>query len=584
MANESFANSLLIEVEGSQLPADVASLLTYAYVDDSRNLPDLFVLRFRDPSHTVLSKAGFRIGARVTLKVQTAEPSGPVTLLAGEVTGVELELDRSGTLTEVRGLDQAHRLFRGRRVAAYPAMTVSDVVRKVATRAGLRAGKIDSVQGVGGPVGTQISQDNVSDWEFLSRLADLVGAQVAVVDGALSFQLPEKPSAAPDPGAKAHSDPLVLEAGRNLVSLRASVTAAEQVPSVEVRGWDFERKQEVTATAKPSAAGSEVQADPVKLGNLFKSPPYVAADPSWRTQGTVKATAEAIAAQLGGACVELDGVAKGNPALRAGVAVALGGVGDEFKGKYTLTSTRHLFSEGSGYTTSFTVSGRQERSFYGLISAPSVSSPSTGHGLVPAIVSDIKDPLKLGRVKLTLPWLSKEFSSAWARVAMPGAGKDRGAVFLPEVGDEVLAGFSSSDPDTIYVVGGLFNGKDAPPALSSPAVDSGSGEVAVRALVSRKGHKLELSEQGGITLATGDGKLSLKLDLLSGKVSLTGSSGVTVDAGTGKLELKGAGVTVDGGSGAVEIKGQKVSAQGTAQAELKASGQVTITGGIVKIN
>ena len=41
--------SFLVEIDGTDLPDDVAELLTSAYVDDSLRLPDLFMLRFRDP-------------------------------------------------------------------------------------------------------------------------------------------------------------------------------------------------------------------------------------------------------------------------------------------------------------------------------------------------------------------------------------------------------------------------------------------------------------------------------------------------------------------------------------------------------
>ncbi|HKN54997.1 MAG TPA: type IV secretion protein Rhs, partial [Amycolatopsis sp.] len=77
MANESFANSLIVEVEGRPLPDDVKTLLIHAYVDDSRNLPDMFVLRFRDSGHVVLDKGGFTVGAKIALKVQTSDPGGP---------------------------------------------------------------------------------------------------------------------------------------------------------------------------------------------------------------------------------------------------------------------------------------------------------------------------------------------------------------------------------------------------------------------------------------------------------------------------------------------------------------------------
>jgi phage protein D len=612
VANEQFANALLVEVKGTALPADIASLLTYAYVDDSRNLPDRFLLRYRDPGRTVLSKGGFTIGAEVKLTVQTSDPGGPLPLMTGEVTAVECELDATGTFTEIRGLDLAHRLFRGRRVAAYPNMTVPDVVRKVAQRAGLKAGQIDAVSGFGGNPDSQISQDNVSDWTFLTRLAELVGAQVIVLDGALHFRLPEPPAGAPDTSAKATQDPLVLEVNRNLIALRAGITATAQVPEVTVRGWDPATKKEVSAAAKPKAAGTEVSGvDPVKLGKTFASPPYLVADPTLTSDGAVRAVANAVAGELGSGFAEIEGVAKGNGKLRAGTAVALANVGEPFQGKYVLTSTRHLFSEQAGYTTSFTVSGRSDRSLFGLTGGGGDASDRITDGLVPAIISDIKDPQHLGRVRLTLPWLDGKYTTGWARVVQAGAGKSRGTVIVPEVGDEVLVGFTNGNLDTAYVLGGLHNGKDTLPKLGAEPVDGSSGEVVVRALVSRTGHRLELAETAsgpdGVLLSTGDNKFSLRLDkkgqlieiISEGKIKVTAKNGMTVDAGTGPLELSGQKVTVTSksdvgieGTGKVTVKGTagaslegavvKVTGQGST--ELTASGSVTVRGGIVRIN
>ncbi|MEV6824450.1 VgrG-related protein [Amycolatopsis sp. NPDC051102] len=606
MANETFTNTLMVEVEGTPLPDDVKVMLSYAYVDDSRNLPDTFVLRFRDPGYVVLEKGKFKVGAKIKLKVQTSDPEAPQDLLSGEVTAVAIDLDRHGTFTEVRGYDHAHRLFRGRRVAAYPNMTVADVVHKVAQRAKIPAGKIDDVKGFGGRPNTQLSQDNVSDWEFLTRLADAVGAQIAVRDGKLNFELPEKPSGAPSTTTKATADPLVLEAHGTLVSLRASVTAAEQVPEVRATGWDYENKQAITATATPKNAGTDVPGvDPIELAGKFASPPFLDAASPRRAQGEADATAKALAAKLGSACTELDGVAKGNPKLRAGTAVTLTGVGQPFAGKYTLTSTRHLFNAEVGYTTEFTVSGRQERSLYGLVAGG--AHGSSWPGLVPAQVSDLKDPAKLGRVKLTFPWLDKEFTSTWARTVQPGAGKDRGAVVLPEVGDEVLVGFEHGDFEAPYVLGGLYNGKDTAPKFTKPAVDANSGEVTLRGFVSRKGHKLEFAEDDGIILSSGDAKFVVKIDqknqvieVTSGKsVTVKAQNGVSIDAGAGPLELKGRKVTVKAqaeasveagaqlklnGTAGVKVEGATVSVAGQGQTELTASGVVTVRGSVVKIN
>ncbi|SDG43848.1 Uncharacterized conserved protein, implicated in type VI secretion and phage assembly [Lentzea fradiae] len=589
MANESFANTLVVEVDGKPLPADVKPLLTYAYVDDSRNLPDMFVLRFRDPGHVVLAKAGFKIGAAASLKVQTADPGGPKPLMSGEVTAVGVELDAHGTFTEVRGYDQAHRLFRGKRVAVYPNMTIADVVRKVVQRAGIALGKVDAVPGFGGRPDTQLSQDNLSDWEFLSRLARIVGAQIAVRDGKLDFTLPKPPASAPRAGAKAKANPLVLELHSSLVALRAGITTAGQVPEVQVRGWDFESKQEVVATATPTTAGTEVaQADPAALANKFGAPPHLEAGLAYRTQGEVKAAAEALAAQLGGACAELTGVARGNPELKAGTAVALTNVGEPFQGKYTLTSTRHLFAEHTGYTTEFTVSGKQERSLYGLVHS---AKDKPLNGLVPAIVTNAKDPLKLGRVQVQFPWLSKELTSTWARTVQMGAGANRGTVVLPEVGDEVLVGFEHGDFDAPYVLGGLHNGKDKPPRLGKPAVDEASGEIAARGFVSRKGHRVELVEDEGILISSGDGKFLVRLDqktqtieITSGKsIAVKARNGITVDAGAGPLELKGQKVSVQAQTD-LTAEGTLVKIAARGQGEVSATGPLTVKGAVVRIN
>ena len=89
-----------------------------------------------------------------------------------------------------------------------------------------------------------------------------------------------------------------------------------------------------------------------------------------------------------------------------------------------------------------------------------------------AQVSDANDPMQQGRVKLTFPWLSETYVSDWARTVQPGAGKDRGAMVLPEVGDEVLVLFEQGDIRRPYVLGGLYNGVDTPPTGGVTLIDS----------------------------------------------------------------------------------------------------------------
>lgn len=606
MHGEEVSNTLMVEVAGKPLGADVAALLTSGYVDDSLNVPDLFVLRFSDPAAQALEKGGFQIGTPVRVLVQTSRPGGPVPLVSGEVTALETEVGVDGVHSVVRGLDHSHRLFRGRRVEAYVQVTASDVARKVAGRAKLKSGTIDHA----GPVLAHVAQDGVSDWAFLRRLADEVGAEVAVVDGALDFRKPTDAAQAPDGRAGSGEDPLVLERGTNLVSLRATVTSADQVPEVQVRGWDVEGKRALVQKAPAATRSAKLPAaNPRKLAEAVGSPPWVEPVSRYGTSQQCSATAKALAERLGGSFAELDGVIRGNPAVRAGTAVALVNVGAPFDGRYTLSATRHEFSPENGYLTSFTVSNVSERSLYG-VAAGGTSTLGDMAGPLTAIVSDIKDPEARGRVKVTFPVMSDSYVSGWARTVQLGAGASRGAVVLPEVGDEVLVAFGMGSVQEPYVLGGLYNGVDKPTPAWGEHVGSTDGHVQRRAFCSRTGMVVEMIEkpqEEKLTLSTSGGKqrvtLVQKSDaaieiIAEGPVTVTGKKDVAVSSSTGDVTVKGKKVTIEatadlllsGANVAVKAKasagveGATVKVAGSAAAELSGGGSTTVKGGIVRIN
>ena len=114
------------------------------------------------------------------------------------------------------------------------------------------------------------------------------------------------------------------------------------------------------------------------------------------------------------------------------------------------------------------------------------SNPSGGFvkGIAIALVTQNKDPEGLCRVKVRYPWHDKPADSYWARLTMPMAGKDRGLVLIPEVGDEVVVGFEREDLRFPYVLGALWNGQDKPPIAN----DDGKNDK--RILKSRKKHYL----------------------------------------------------------------------------------------------
>jgi uncharacterized protein involved in type VI secretion and phage assembly len=81
-----------------------------------------------------------------------------------------------------------------------------------------------------------------------------------------------------------------------------------------------------------------------------------------------------------------------------------------------------------------------------------------------AEVIDNEDPNGMGRVKVRMLWQNHRESTNWIRVLMTDAGsskhheQNRGHVFIPEVGDQVMLGFENKDPQRPYVQGALFTG------------------------------------------------------------------------------------------------------------------------------
>lgn len=597
----------VIEFDGSPLPSEVAALLASAHVDDSQRLPDLFLLRFRDPDRSVIAGSKVRIGSTAKISVATDNSQAAEILIEGEVTALEAEFDATGTFTVIRGYDQAHRLFRGRRTESYTQSTASDVATKVAQRAGLTVGTVESTT----TVFEHVSQGGLTDWEFLDGLARDLGFEIAVRHGKFDFRKPATADTAPTSGGPADSNPLVLRGGTDLLRFRTIITAAEQVSEVQVRGWDLAEKKALVANAPAQTKTAVLPTiDPKKIAGAFGDPVYVATDNPYRSQAEVDAAATSLADHIAGAFAEFEAVARGNPKLRANAAISVENIGAPFDGKYTITTSRHRYDPATGYTTSFAVTGKQERSLYGLSSGSGNGRRSQTVGI--AQVSDANDPQSMGRVKLTYPWLSETYVSNWARTVQPGAGKDRGAMVIPEVGDEVLVVFEQGDLAQPYVLGGLYNGVDTPPSGNPSLIDSGSGAVNRRSFVSRRGHRIDLCDEDGrtegITMSTKDDKLRLVLDSVGtaitvhsdGTVLIEGKQGIVIDAASSKLEFKAGeismttntGIKLDGGAGGVNVqtngafklKGTSVAIEASTTAALKAGAVCEVRGSLVRIN
>ncbi|MCQ9136296.1 MULTISPECIES: VgrG-related protein [Streptomyces] len=591
MVQSAFSSVIQVTLGGSPLPVDIAPLLVDGWVDQGLGVPAAFRLTFRDPGRQVLGKLNVKFGTPVVLAPVADGKGASDPLLTGEVCGLEADYDGTGTFTVIRGYDFGHRLMRQRRVAAYRNQSASDIARKLAAQDGVPVGRIQSTK----TVYEFISQANVTDWDFLARLAD-ENEMVMSVDakGKFQFVSPDPASGAPPTSTPGDKSPFVMEAGTDILRLRAAVTAAEQVGTVEARGWDVTTKKKLTATAPAKTnPGISIGTTPGEAAAKFRPAKLVDAQTPYDRQSEVKFAADALADDVTGSFAELEVVARGTPKLRPGLPVTLADVGDPFEGKYTATSVRHVFGDGKHYEAWVTVSGRQWRSLYGLSSGGGNAQNGLNlPGTVNALVTDVGDPLRQGRVKLQFPWLDDAYVSDWTRVVQWG-GKRGGSIFPLDVGDEVLVAFDRGALDHPYVIGGLYNGRDKPTPVKDVPLHDGARQRASRHTLSdRDGNRMDLLSQRtggkqGVRLTSGDDKLVINLDRTQteitvdskGDVTIKGGRAVSVKAGTDLTLTAGRNVAIRSG-GSLTLRGNLVNIRSmTGMVSVDAAGLLNLKAG-----
>lgn len=152
-------------------------------------------------------------------------------------------------------------------------------------------------------------------------------------------------------------------------------------------------------------------------------------------------------------------------------------------------------------------------------------------GLYPAIVTDLVDPERLGRIEVRLPWLGQDGDAdvrLWATLLTPYADDDQGIEILPEVGTQVVVGFEAGDLRRPYVVGACWNGREALPEAATAPNNK-------RLWKTRAGSVLEFDDTDGaakVTVSMRSGH-ELVLDDAAQEITITHSNGCTITINAG---------------------------------------------------
>ena len=256
------------------------------------------------------------------------------------------------------------------------------------------------------------------------------------------------------------------------------------------------------------------------------------------------------------------------PTLRVGSVVSLyssflervGNLSEESLGDFIIIEITHEVSQGSYYKNRFKAIPATIKA----MPSPKVRMPLAETQM--ATVLSNADPQGKGRVRVRMNWQTDGMQTSWVRVMTPdgGSSKDvksnRGFVFIPEVGDQVLLGFRHGDPARPYVMGSLFNG-----------VTGGGGGQGnnCKSLTSRTGSSLKLDDSKGSVTLHDKGGVSMNFDgagnsTLNAKAthSVNAGSNASINVGKGKclLNMDSAGnITLDGNSTiTLSVKSSKI--------------------------
>lgn len=546
--------SMTVSIDGAELDPKYRELLSEVKVIDSLTLPDMALVRISDLKGENIDSSPLKLGAKLEVKAGMLNARSTETIFKGQIAAVEPEFTPQGVVLSARAYDEAHKLNREKKSRTFQQMSASDMARKVAGESGLSVGEIKSSS----VVHEFFQQSNETDWDFLWRLALMHDYEVVVFDAKLNFR----------PANVSKGSATSLRWGENLMTFRPRMSGVQQVDKVEVRAWDPKAKKVVNGSASSPQTTSKAGVQRSTVASDLGGGTTVVTDRVATTAAEANEIAKSTLQRMADAYYEADGVAQGNPAIKAGGKLKIEGVGSKFGGEFTVSSSTHVYKGRSGYNTHFQISGRSSRTLTELIRPPA-NRDWTG-GIVVGVVTNNNDPEQRGRVRVKYPSLSDKEESAWAPIATAASGNARGLLMLPQPDEEVVIGFEHGDSRRPIVLGSTFNGKDKP---GPDLLQNRDGSFAV--LSNEKIHQhskkdFEIKSDQNMTVEIKqDEKTTVKGN---SEHTTTGTNkqkaqSFTVEAGA-TMTVKGVSVNVEA-SAALTLKGATINIQGSGPVSIK---------------
>ena len=517
-------------------------------------------------------------------------------IFVGVVTNVQLHREGSdfGCII-VSGYSATYRLETAHSCFSWNDTTIGDVVKKLCEQAKVQLELNPEYK----ENKDYICQYEESDFDFIRRLAHQYQEWMYYDGTKLIFGKPKK-----------LADPIRLEYGTTLSSLDIglqTLARSEQVFSYH-SGSDreMERMTPDQAIGHDKLSGDAFRAS---LG-LFSKPARQRALPRISDESELinymgrKQAAETAETHYITAESQV-------PTLRVGSVVSLyssflervGNISKESLGNFIIIEITHEVSQGSYYKNRFKAIPATIKA----LPSPKVRMPLAETQM--ATVLSNADPQGKGRVRVRMNWQTNGMQTGWVRVMTPDGGSsddvksNRGFVFIPEVGDQVLLGFRHGDPARPYVLGSLFNGTTGggggqgnncksltTRSGSSLKLDDSAGSVTLH---DKGGVKMNFDGAGNSTLNAnsthsvnagsnssinvGKGASELNMDS-GGNIDVMGESNVNIKVGAASISMNTSSIVLGIGASSITLTEESISLKST-NLILESTSGTTISGG-----
>ncbi len=425
----------------------------------------------------------------------------------------------------------------------------------------------------------EMVQYYTTDWDFMIARAEVNGKLVFVDDGKISIKKPDL-----------HQDPILnLAYGDNVISFEAGMDARDQYAITSSKSWNYteqeiiEEEGEDPDFSEQGNFSTQNLADVIGLDSWLQQHSGKVVDTELKAWSDSKMLKSRLAKVKGR--VKITGFSN----IKPGDVIRLERFGERFNGIAFVSSINHYKSSDSAWHTDIDFGLDQEwfiNKYDDIVARQASGLVPSIHGLQIGVVTNIhEDPDGEDRIKVRLPVIDPQDAGVWARMVSLDAGDDRGAVFRPEIGDEVIVGCINDDPRDPVILG-MVHSSNKPSPIPAEDVNNQKGFVTrnkLKLLFDDDKNSVTVETPNGNKWVLSDDESAVHIEDENGNKFGLNSDGISIES-SGDLHLKATGDIVIEGTNISGSANASFKADGGAGAELTSNGQTVVKGSLVTIN